>query len=217
MSSDNILDLGTRWLACNFCLGGENFSAIIVGSGFSGIDVANKLKEAGIKFVILEKVCLINREFPNLTQFSFTEFGTWRYLARKYLSRCGLWCYVSSLQVVISMKQSQQHLHAFPIPYHVTYLSSIFSLSSLPNPLWNRAYSAGGEILKYLQDVAQQFGVYQNIRFNTRVTEAMWLEDHQKWEIITQEGERLRANFLIDGGGRFHVPLIPQLKGQGCY
>ena len=76
--------------ACNYFSGGENFSAIIVGSGFSGIDVANKLKEAGIKFVILEKVCLIDRDFPNLMQFSFTEFGTWRYLARQYLPRCGL-------------------------------------------------------------------------------------------------------------------------------
>ena len=67
--------------AFNFFSGGENFSAIIVGSGFSGIDVANKLKEAGIKFVILEKVCLINREFPNLKQLLFTELWTRRYLA----------------------------------------------------------------------------------------------------------------------------------------
>ena len=32
--------------AFNFFSGGENFSAIIVGSGFSGIDIAKKLKEA---------------------------------------------------------------------------------------------------------------------------------------------------------------------------
>ena len=107
--------------------------------------------------------------------------------------------------------------HAFPIPYHVTYLTSIFSLSSLPNPLWNRAYSAGEEILQYLQDAAHQFDVYDYIRFNTTVTEAMWLEDVQKWEIITQKGERLTANFLIDGGGRFHVPHVPQFKGKGCH
>ena len=95
--------------------------------------------------------------------------------------------------------------------------NSIFSLSSLPNPLWNRAYSAGEEILQYLQDVSHQFGVYQHIRFNTRVTKAMWSEDQQKWEVITQEEERLAANFLIDGGGRFHVPHVPQFKGETCY
>ena len=39
-------------------LGGENFNAIIVGSGFSGIDISNKLKEAGINFIILDKVSL---------------------------------------------------------------------------------------------------------------------------------------------------------------
>ena len=38
------------------CLAGcENFNAIIVGSGFSGIEIASKLKQAGIKYVILEK------------------------------------------------------------------------------------------------------------------------------------------------------------------
>ena len=51
------------WLAYSlFCLwptpeikGGDSFNAVIVGSGFSGIDIANKLKEAGVNFVILEK------------------------------------------------------------------------------------------------------------------------------------------------------------------
>ena len=58
-------------------------------------------------------------------------------------------------------------------------LSFIFSLSSLPNPLWNRAYSAGDEIHKYLEDVAEQFGVRRCIRFDTTVTEAVWLEEEQ--------------------------------------
>ena len=39
----------------------------------------------------------------------------------------------------------------------------------------------------------------------------------QKWEVTTQEGERLTTNFLIDGGGRFHVPHIPDFKGQLCH
>ena len=138
-------------------------------------------------FVILEKVCFINREFPNLMQLLFTGFRTRRYLAWQYLSRCGLWCYVSSLQVCSHFNGTKPTTFT----WFIHFLNLIFSLSSLPNPLWNRAYSGGEEILQYLQDAAHQFGIWQHIRFNTKVTEAMWLEDHQKWEVITEEGERL--------------------------
>ena len=36
-------------------LGGEKWSAVIIGAGFSGIDAAIKLKNLGIPFVIIEK------------------------------------------------------------------------------------------------------------------------------------------------------------------
>jgi hypothetical protein len=35
--------------------GGENYNAIIVGAGFSGIDTGRALSNVGIKYVILEK------------------------------------------------------------------------------------------------------------------------------------------------------------------
>ena len=36
-------------------LGAENYNAIIVGSGFSGIEMGRRLNECGLKYVILEK------------------------------------------------------------------------------------------------------------------------------------------------------------------
>ena len=35
--------------------GAENYNAIIVGSGFSGIEMGRRLNECGLKYVILEK------------------------------------------------------------------------------------------------------------------------------------------------------------------
>ena len=32
--------------------------------------------------------------------------------------------------------------------------------------------------------------------------------------MITGERERLRANFLVDGTGRLHVPVVPEFKGE---
>ena len=70
-------------------------------------------------------------------------------------------------------------------------LSFIFSLSSLPNPLWNRAYSAGDEIHRYVEEVANQFGVKRYVRFDTMVTEAVWLEEEQ--------GDKIGLNFESGG------------------
>ena len=74
--------------------------------------------------------------------------------------------------------------------------------------------SSGEEILRYLDDTAEYFGIKMHTKFNTEVQEAVWLESEQKWEIITDEGDRLRANFIIDGTGRLHKPLIPEFKGN---
>ena len=35
--------------------GAEDFNAIIVGAGFSGIEMGRRLNESGVKYVILEK------------------------------------------------------------------------------------------------------------------------------------------------------------------
>ena len=48
-----------------FIAGANNYDAIIVGAGFSGIEMAGKLKQAGIKYLILEKSSGVG--------------GTWRY------------------------------------------------------------------------------------------------------------------------------------------
>lgn len=77
--------------------------------------------------------------------------------------------------------------------------------------------SSGEEIRRYLDDTADHLGIKGNTRFNTEVREAVWLEGEQKWEVITDRRERLRANFLIDGTGRLHVPVVPEFKGKQDY
>ena len=38
---------------------------------------------------------------------------------------------------------------------------------------------------------------------------AEWIEQQGKWEVITENGEKLVANILIDGTGTLHVPNTP--------
>ena len=88
-----------------------------------------------------------------------------------------------------------------------------YSLSALPNPFWSHGLSNGEEILRYMDDTAEHFGIKTHTKFNTEVREAVWLESEQKWEVITDKGNILRTNFLIDGTGRLHTPFIPDFKG----
>ena len=89
-----------------------------------------------------------------------------------------------------------------------------FSLSSLPNPFWSRGYSGQEEIQKYLEDFSEHFEVTANIRFNSKVTDAVWMEDEHKWKITTDKGDTMECNFLISGAGALHVPSIPEFKGK---
>ena len=56
---------------------------------------------------------------------------------------------------------------------------------------------------------ASHFGVTQNIKFGQNVVRAEWIEQQGKWEITTENGEKLVANILIDGTGTLHVPNTP--------
>jgi cation diffusion facilitator CzcD-associated flavoprotein CzcO len=87
------------------------------------------------------------------------------------------------------------------------------SLSELPNPWWSKSWSGQKEIQKYLQDVADHFGITEHIRFNKRVSEAQWSEKNQMWTVTAESGEQFVANFLINGTGSLHVPRIPDFKG----
>ena len=64
-----------------------------------------------------------------------------------------------------------------------------------------------------MEDFADYFEVTDNIRFKTRVTDTVWSEDEHMWRVTTENGETMKANFLISAAGALHVPSIPNFKG----
>jgi cation diffusion facilitator CzcD-associated flavoprotein CzcO len=65
--------------------------------------------------------------------------------------------------------------------------SDMFTLgySFFPWPKQN-AIAEGGEILQYLHDTSQQFGIDKQIRFGQRVTQASWSSESKMWTLIVQ-------------------------------
>ena len=88
-----------------------------------------------------------------------------------------------------------------------------FSKELLQDWDWSGKYPEQPEILSYLNHVADRFDLRRNIQFNTRVTSARFLEDRNRWEIETDQGDRVTAQFLITGIGCISAGNVPDIKG----
>jgi cation diffusion facilitator CzcD-associated flavoprotein CzcO len=143
----------------------------IVGTGFSGLGMAIRLRQAGEEdFVLLERAGDIG--------------GTWR--DNTYPGcRCD-------------------------VPSHLC------SFSFSPNPNWSSTFSPQSEILEYLKDCAERYGVMPHIRFDTELESASWDDDQQLWQIETSQGA-LTADILIAAQGPLSDPSLPEVPGIGSF
>ena len=78
-------------------------------------------------------------------------------------------------------------------------------------------YSFAPEIFEHSQRIGEYFGLYHNAIFQTRVSEARWLEDEQRWRVQTQRGDELKARFLIQATGPANRPKLPGIPGIGDF
>jgi cation diffusion facilitator CzcD-associated flavoprotein CzcO len=90
--------------------------------------------------------------------------------------------------------------------------SHLYSFSFAPNPNWSSTFSPQSEILDYLKDCAERFGVMQHIRFDTELESASWDDDDGLWRIETSRGA-MTADILIAGQGPLSDPSLPEVPG----
>ncbi|MGE0541791.1 MAG: flavin-containing monooxygenase [Dehalococcoidia bacterium] len=82
---------------------------------------------------------------------------------------------------------------------------------------WSGKYPEQPEILSYLNHVADRFDLRRDIQFNTRVTAAHFREADNRWEIETDQGDRVTARFLITGIGCLSAGQVPNIKGLDSF
>jgi cyclohexanone monooxygenase len=78
---------------------------------------------------------------------------------------------------------------------------------------WTEKYASQPEILGYLQHVAMRFDLRKDIRFNTRVTAAVFDDEACRWQLTAEGGERFAAQFCIFATGGLSAPLAPPFPG----
>lgn len=90
--------------------------------------------------------------------------------------------------------------------------SRLYSFSFAPNPEWSRSFSPQGEILDYLRDCAERFGIRPHLRLGCTVESVAWEQDAARWRVQTTDGE-LTADVLVSAAGALSAPRTPPLKG----
>jgi cation diffusion facilitator CzcD-associated flavoprotein CzcO len=90
--------------------------------------------------------------------------------------------------------------------------SHLYSFSFAPNPNWSHIFARQAEILEYLRDCADRFGVTSHIRYGHEVLGADWDDDADRWRIATSSGE-ITARVIVAAAGPLSQPSIPKLPG----
>lgn len=95
--------------------------------------------------------------------------------------------------------------------------SEMYSLGYAPNPDWTRTYAPQAEIQRYLEGVAQRFGIMDHIHLNTEVTDARWDASERRWHIATAAGEHYSARVFVPATGFFGEAKMPDFPGQDTF
>jgi len=140
----------------------------IIGSGFGGLGLGARLRQAGIDtFTIYEKADDLG--------------GTWR--------------------------DNTYPGAACDVPSH------LYSLSFAPKTDWTRRYPEQAEILDYLHEVADRFGLSPHLALGTELVAATWDEPSATWHLELADGSTDDVDVLVSATGQLNRPHIPSIEG----
>ncbi len=82
---------------------------------------------------------------------------------------------------------------------------------------WSGKYPEQPEILSYLNHVADRFDLRSGIQFNTSVTAAHFNDDTGLWEVETDQGDHVTAQYVVTAIGCISTGQIPQIPGLDSF
>ena len=98
-----------------------------------------------------------------------------------------------------------------------------FSKELLDEWSWSEHFAPQPETERYLNHVADKFGLRRDIQFNTRVAAAHYRQDTRSWDITLGDGARVTTRYLITAIGILSAPTMPNIpgidrfEGQSCH
>ncbi|CAB4332792.1 MAG: SidA/IucD/PvdA family monooxygenase [Actinobacteria bacterium] len=92
--------------------------------------------------------------------------------------------------------------------------SAMYSFTFEFKPDWTKPYGRQPEILAYMREVADKYGVTPHCRFNDRVISASWDEAASVWTVTTESGAGFQAEILVSAVGMLTHPVWPEIEGR---
>lgn len=90
--------------------------------------------------------------------------------------------------------------------------SNVYQFTFNPNPHWESTFAQQPDILAYIEETAEQFGVYPKIRFTTEMLHAKWDQNRRLWVFDTTNGQFV-SQFAVFAAGPISEPKLPDVPG----
>ncbi len=79
---------------------------------------------------------------------------------------------------------------------------------------WQEHFAEQPEIERYLNHVVDRFDLRRHMRFDAKVTSAVYDESSGTWTVAASDGTELRTRFFIAATGVLSVPYFPDVPGR---
>lgn len=91
--------------------------------------------------------------------------------------------------------------------------SHLYSFSFEIKRDWTRPYAPQPEILAYMEQCAEKYGVLPHCRFGDGVSQATWNEAGAEWQLTLESGRTTRADIVVSAVGMFNEVVWPKIEG----
>lgn len=78
---------------------------------------------------------------------------------------------------------------------------------------WPERYATQPQILAYINHVADRFDLRRDVQLNTRIIEATFDGELNRWILTSADGEKISARYCIMATGNLSTPKVPDFKG----
>lgn len=82
---------------------------------------------------------------------------------------------------------------------------------------WSHVYCLQPEILRYIEDFAENNRLVPHIRFNHEISEARWDGGSSRWHLRIRQGGSFTARIFIAAWGQLNRPVTPAIDGHRTF
>ena len=94
--------------------------------------------------------------------------------------------------------------------------SALYSFSFHPH-VWSRKYPQQAEILDYIEEVVDGFGLRPKIRFGSTVETLVFDEERGRWDVGLADGRHIDARVVVSSVGQLNQPAFPEVDGVDSF